>query len=429
MNKIMVLGTASGVGKSTIATALCRYYKNRGFKVAPFKAMNISLNSYVTEDGLEMGRAQVVQSEACELKPMAYMNPILLKPSGNNKTQVIVNGKVHCMMDSYKYKELNKELKKIVKETFDNFSKKFEVIILEGSGSCAEINLKETDIANMSMAKAADADVILVADIDRGGVFASVVGTLMLLEEEERSRVKGVIINKFRGNVDYFKDAMKQLEEIINIPVLGVNNPDLIIIPGTKNTINDLRVIKQNGIFDKINELKNKGKIILGICGGYQMLGDDIIDSEGIEGEITSEKGFGFLSIDTRFSKEKITRQTKGYIKNISDSLNECIGIKVFGYEIHNGTTTIKNKEQIFIENENGDILGTFNKNVIGTYLHGIFDDNNFLNSFINKLMINKGINILDKELMNYKKYKLTQYDELTKLFEENIDLNRIFNK
>ena len=208
-----------------------------------------------------------------------------------------------------------------------------------------------------------------------------------------------------------------------------VNNPDLIIIPGTKNTINDLRVIKQNGIFDKINELKNKGKIILGICGGYQMLGDDIIDSEGIEGEITSEKGFGFLSIDTRFSKEKITRQTKGYIKNISDSLNECIGIKVFGYEIHNGTTTIKNKEQIFIENENGDILGTFNKNVIGTYLHGIFDDNNFLNSFINKLMINKGINILDKELMNYKKYKLTQYDELTKLFEENIDLNRIFNK
>ena len=212
MNKIMVLGTASGVGKSTVATALCRYYKNKGFKVAPFKALNISLNSYVTEDGLEMGRAQVVQAEACGLKPMAYMNPVLLKPSGNNKTQVIVNGKVHCIMDAYKYKELNKELKKIVKETFDNFSKDYEVMILEGSGSCAEINLRETDIANMSMAKAADADVILVADIDRGGVFASVLGTLMLLEDDERKRVKGVIINKFRGNVDYFKDAMKQLE-------------------------------------------------------------------------------------------------------------------------------------------------------------------------------------------------------------------------
>ena len=222
MNKIMVLGTASGVGKSTVATALCRYYRNKGFKVAPFKALNISLNSYVTEDGLEMGRAQVVQAEACELKPMAYMNPVLLKPSGNNKTQVIVNGKVHSMMNSYKYKELNKELKKVVKETFDKFSKDYEVMILEGSGSCAEINLRETDIANMSMAKSADADVILVADIDRGGVFASVVGTLMLLEENERKRVKGVIINKFRGNVDYFKDAMTQLEEIINIPVLGV---------------------------------------------------------------------------------------------------------------------------------------------------------------------------------------------------------------
>ena len=222
MNKIMVLGTASGVGKSTVATALCRYYKNKGFKVAPFKALNISLNSYVTEDGLEMGRAQVVQAEACELKPMAYMNPILLKPSGNNKTQVIVNGKVHCTMDAYKYKELNKELKEIVKETFDSFSKDYEVMILEGSGSCAEINLRETDIANMSMAKAADADVILVADIDRGGVFASVLGTLMLLNEDERARVKGVIINKFRGNVDYFKDAMKQLEDIIKVPVLGV---------------------------------------------------------------------------------------------------------------------------------------------------------------------------------------------------------------
>lgn len=490
MNKIMVLGTASGVGKSTVATALCRYYKNRGLKVAPFKAMNISLNSYVTEDGLEMGRAQVVQAEACELKPMVYMNPILLKPSGNNKTQVIIKGKFYCMIDSYKYKELNKKLKKIAKETFDNFSKDFDVMILEGSGSCAEINLKETDIANMSMAKAVDADVILVADIDRGGVFASVVGTLMLLEGEERNRVKGVIINKFRGNIDYFKDAMRQLEKIINIPVLGVlpyfkldiededsvteriknksissldiviirlphmsnftdfinlerindisvryienvddiKNPDLIIIPGTKNTINDLRVIKKNGVFDKINEMKNKGKIILGICGGYQMLGDDIIDSEGIEGEITSEKGFGFLSIDTRFAKEKITRQTKGYIKNISDSLNECIGIKVFGYEIHNGTTTIKNKEQIFIENENGDILGTFNKNVIGTYLHGIFDEGEFLNKLVNQLKSNKGINILNKELIDYKKYKLNQYNNLTKIFEENINLDRIFN-
>ncbi|WP_196001718.1 cobyric acid synthase [Clostridium sp. 1001271B_151109_B4] len=491
MNKIMVLGTASGVGKSTVATALCRYYKNKGFKVAPFKALNISLNSYVTEDGLEMGRAQVVQAEACGLKPMAYMNPVLLKPSGNNKTQVIVNGKVHSMMDSYKYKELNKELKKIVKETFENFSRDYEVMILEGSGSCAEINLRETDIANMSMAKASDSDVILVADIDRGGVFASVVGTLMLLEESERKRVKGVIINKFRGNVDYFKDAMRQLEEIINIPVLGVlpyfkldiededsvterirnnkiedldivvirlphmsnftdfnsleildgvsvryvenindiNDPDLVIIPGSKNTINDLKVIKKNGIFNKIIELKNKGTMILGICGGYQMLGENIIDSEGVEGEITAEKGFGFLSVDTIFNKEKTTKQTTGYIKNICNSLSECVGITVSGYEIHNGVSNVKEKSEVFIENKDGDILGLFKENVFGTYLHGIFDEGIFLRTFINSLTVNKGINILDKELIDYKKYKLNQYDELAKLFEENINLNRIFNR
>ena len=490
MNKIMVLGTASGVGKSTVATALCRYYKNKGFKVAPFKALNISLNSYVTEDGLEMGRAQVVQAEACGLKPMAYMNPVLLKPSGNNKTQVIVNGRVHSMMDSYKYKELNKELKKIVKETFDNFSKDYDVMILEGSGSCAEINLRETDIANMSMAKASDSDVILVADIDRGGVFASVVGTLMLLEDSERKRVKGVIINKFRGNVDYFKDAMKQLEEIINIPVLGVlpyfkldiededsvterirnnkiedldivvirlphmsnftdfnsleildgvsvryienindiNTPDLIIIPGTKNTINDLKAIKKNGIFNKIIELKNNGTMILGICGGYQMLGENIIDSEGIEGEVAIEKGFGFLSVDTVFDKEKTTKQTTGYIKNTCDVLAECIGINVFGYEIHNGISNVKEKSEVFIESKDGEVLGLFKENVLGTYLHGVFDEGIFLKAFINALRVNKGINVLDEELINYKRYKLNQYDELAKLFEENINLDRIFN-
>ncbi|MGL5085949.1 MAG: cobyric acid synthase, partial [Clostridium sp.] len=220
-NKIMLLGTASSVGKSTVATAFCRYFKNKGLKVAPFKALNISLNSFVTVDGLEMGRAQVVQAEACEIIPSASMNPILLKPSANSKTQVILNGKVHCIMDAYKYKELNKELRVAAKDTFFELEKKYDLMVLEGSGSCAEINLKESDIANMYMAKVCNSPVILVADIDRGGVFASVVGTIMLLEEEEKARVKGVIINKFRGNVDYFESAMKQLEDIIKIPVLG----------------------------------------------------------------------------------------------------------------------------------------------------------------------------------------------------------------
>ena len=337
---IMFLGTASSVGKSTIATAFCRYFKNKGKKVAPFKALNISLNSYVTEDGLEMGRAQVVQADACEIKPKAWMNPVLLKPSGNMKTQVIVNGKVKCNIDSYKYKELNQELKEVVKDTYEEMAKEFDLIILEGSGSCAEINLKESDIANMHMAKVSNSPVILVADIDRGGVFASVVGTIMLLDKEERNRVKGIIINKFRGNIESFKPAMKQLEEIINIPVLGampyfsldiededsvterisnkassgkgidivvirlpymsnftdfnslsrldnvsiryvdkaqeIGNPHLIIIPGSKNTIDDIRFIKENGIYSKIVSLEETGTTILGICGGYQMMGNYI---------------------------------------------------------------------------------------------------------------------------------------------------------
>lgn len=489
MNKIMVLGTASGVGKSTVATALCRYYKNKGFSVAPFKALNISLNSYVTKDGLEMGRAQVVQAEACEISPEAYMNPVLLKPSGNNKTQVIVNGKIHSTMDSYKYKELNKELKKIVKDTFDNFSKNYDIIILEGSGGCAEINLKETDIANMSMAKAADADVILVADIDRGGVFASVLGTLMLLEEDEKKRVKGVIINKFRGNIDYFKEAMKQLESIINIPVLGVlpyykldiededsvteriknkkiqgldvvvvrlphmsnftdfnnlerleditvryvdnkeeiGNPDLLIIPGTKNTINDLKYLKYNGIFDKVNALEKNETIIFGICGGYQMLGNKIIDSKGIEGEIASEYGFGFLDIDTTFNEKKRTQQIKGIIIGIGNILKKCVGTDVNGYEIHNGLTEVKNKENIFIKGECGEVLGVHNYkgNVLGTYLHGIFDEGDFLLTLINDIRESKGLNNIKQTSIDYKKYKLEQYDELVRIFEENIDIKR----
>ena len=483
---IMLLGTASSVGKSTIATAFCRYFKNKGLKVAPFKALNISLNSYVTEEGLEMGRAQVVQAEACEIKPKAWMNPILLKPSGNMKTQVIVNGKVKCNMDSYKYKEL----KKIVNETFNNVSKSYDLMILEGSGSCAEINLKENDIANMSMAKMSDSPVILVADIDRGGVFASVVGTIMLLDEDERKRVKGVIINKFRGNVEYFKPAMKQLEDIIEIPVLGampyfdldiededsvterlknketssdkldvvvvrlpymsnftdfnslgrlnevslryvesandIGNPDLLIIPGSKNTIGDLRYIKKNGIFNKVMELKKSGTLIWGICGGYQMLGKIIEDNLGVEGDITSETGFGFLDICTSFNATKVTKQSEGKV-----TLNEITHIKdvkVFGYEIHNGISNVNKNAIPFIELNNGEIAGVINKDytVFGTYLHGIFDNGEFLNAFIKYLLELNNMEEIIEDVISYNKYKLKQFDELSKILEDNIDMKKL---
>jgi len=488
---IMFLGTASAVGKSTLVTALCRYLKNQSFNVAPFKALNISLNSYVTKDGLEMGRAQVVQAEACKIEPDALMNPILLKPSGQY-TQVIVNGKVYCNIEPYKYKELNNELKIRVKNAYNKLNELYDIIVLEGSGSCAEINLKDSDISNMAMAELADAPVVLVSDIDRGGVFASIVGTISLLSEEERSRVKGVIINKFRGNVELFKPAIKQLEDIIKIPVLGVmpyekfdiededsvteriknteedgtldiavirlshmsnftdfnvferipgvtvryvtktselREPNLIIIPGTKNTIEDLRDLKENRLFNKIKELKENGTPIFGICGGYQMLGTLILDKLGVEGNISQEDGFGFLDIKTRFNEMKITKQTKGEILCDLNSIRSIEGNIISGYEIHNGISKIGKKAVPFIKDLDGNIVGACDKEkmVAGTYLHGIFDSEDFISLFVKSLKENNNMTMSEESIMEkVSEYKDNEYDKLSKLFEENIDMDKL---
>lgn len=493
MNKrsVMFLGTASSVGKSTLVTALCRYLKNLGLNVAPFKALNISLNSYVTKDGLEMGRAQVVQAEACKIEPDALMNPVLLKPSGNC-TQVIVNGKVFCNIEPYKYKELNKDLKIKVKKAYEKLNKNYDIIVLEGSGSCAEINLKDSDISNMAMAEAADAPVILVSDIDRGGVFASIVGTIQLLSELERKRVKGIIINKFRGNMELFKPAIKQLEDIINIPVLGVmpyekfdiededsvteriknseengtldiaiirlshmsnftdfnilermpgvtvryvtkpselKNPNLIIIPGTKNTIEDLQNIKENKLFSKIKELKENGTQIFGICGGYQMLGTCILDKLGVEGSISQEEGFGFLDIKTRFNETKITKQTKGEILCDLKLVRNIEASTINGYEIHNGISKIGKKAIPFIKDSAGNIVGVCDEErvVAGTYLHGIFDSEEFISLFVKSLQENSNVMITQEVIVDkINEYKDNQYDKLAKLFEENINIEKL---
>ena len=489
---IMLLGTASSVGKSTLAAAICRYFTNKSLKVCPFKAMNISLNSFVTEDGLEMGRAQVVQAEACNIKPKAFMNPLLLKPNGG-KTQVIVNGKVKFIMDAYKYKEINKELKKEVLNTYNSIKDKYDLLVLEGSGSCAEINLKETDIANMAMAKMADVPVIVVADIDRGGVFASVVGTIMLLDEEDRKRVKGVIINKFRGRVDLFKDAMKQLEDIINIPVLGVmpyckldiededgvsekilknnsnnkgkidiaiiklshmsnftdfnnlerneelnvryvNNindfktPHMIIIPGSKNTIEDLKILKENGIFNKIKELNSKGTLVFGVCGGYQILGEKIIDNNQIEGNVSEEEGLALLKFKTKFNKDKKTLQTKAKVNGKTSFGEEFEGIKLEGYEIHNGVNEYDDEIIPFILDENNRIIGSVNKKgtVVGTYLHGIFDSDEFNLKLLNYIGKKNNIELNSKKKSSYKDHKNNEYNKLAKLLEENIDIEKL---
>ena len=488
---VIFLGTASSVGKSTLVTALCRYLKNQGLNVAPFKALNISLNSYVTKDGLEMGRAQVVQAEACKMEPNVLMNPVLLKPSGDY-TQVIVNGKVYCNIKPYEYKELNKELKIKVKKAYDKLRKAHDIIVLEGSGSCAEINLRDSDISNMAMAEAAEAPVILVSDIDRGGVFASIVGTLQLLSEEDRDRVKGVIINKFRGNIELFKPAIKQLEDIIRIPVLGVmpyekfdiededsvteritnkeedgtldivvirllhmsnftdfnvleriegvtvryvskpselKNPNLIIIPGTKNTIEDLRNIKENKLFDKIKELKENGTPIVGICGGYQMLGTVVLDKLGVEGNISQEDGFGFLDIKTRFNERKITRQTKAEILCDLKLIKSIEGNTISGYEIHNGISKVGKEVIPFIKDLDGNVVGVCNqeKMVVGTYLHGIFDSEDFTNLFIKSLKESNNITISKETIIGkVSEYKDNEYDNLSKLFEENIHIDKI---
>lgn len=488
---IMFLGTASSVGKSTLATAMCRMLKNRGFTVAPFKALNISLNSYVTKDGLEMGRAQVVQAEACGIQEEALMNPVLLKPSGDF-TQVIVEGKVYCNIEPYKYKELNKQLKVQVKKAYNKLSKRFDFIVLEGSGSCAEINLRKSDISNMEMAAMADAPVILVADIDRGGVFASVVGTLQLLSEEDRKRVKGVIINKFRGNKNYFEEGRKQLEEIIKIPVLGVipyesfdiededsvterirnseedgsldiavirlshmsnftdfnslgrikgvnvryvekveefKNPNIIIIPGTKNTIEDLRIIKENKLFDKIKEAKEKGTLIFGICGGYQMLGKLVLDKLGVEGDISQEEGFGFLDIKTRFNEEKVTKQTRAKILCDLKDVNNIENQIVSGYEIHNGISKVGKSVIPFIKDMDGEVVGVCSaeKDVAGTYLHGIFDCEEFSSFFVRSLKEKNNIKISEDEVLEkVSQYKDKEYDRIAKIFEENIDINKL---
>ncbi|EHI98835.1 Cobyric acid synthase [Clostridium sp. DL-VIII] len=488
---IMFLGTASSVGKSTLVTALCRYLKNLGVKVAPFKALNISVNSYVTKDGLEMGKSQIVQAEACKVEPNALMNPILLKPSGDY-TQVIVKGNVFCRIEPYKYKELTETLKMQVKESYEKLSEDYDIIVLEGSGSCAEINLKDGDISNMSMAEIADAPVILVSDIDRGGVFASIVGTIQLLSESERKRIQGVIINKFRGDMKLFKPAIKQLEEIINIPVLGVmpyekfdiededseterignnqeegivdiaivrlshmsnftdfnvlegmpgvtvryitkpnelKNPNLIIIPGTKNTIEDLRNIKENKLFDKIKEAKENGTPIFGICEGYQMLGTLILDKLGVEGNICQEDGFGFLDIKTRFNEAKITKQTQGKILCDLNLIKSIEGIIIKGYEIHNGISKVGKKVMPFITDLDGTIVGVCDKEkmVAGTYLNGIFDSEKFMTSFVKSLRDKSSIKLSEEVIIQkINEYKDSEYDKLAKVFEENIDIYKL---
>ena len=497
--KIMLQGTASNVGKSIITTGLCRIFKQDGYNVIPFKSQNMALNSFITKEGLDMGRAQVSQAEACGIDPIADMNPILLKPNGNNKSQVIVRGKVVGDMSSKEYHEYKLQLTEVLGDIFEEFEEKYDVVVMEGAGSCAEINLMERDISNMGMAEIANAPVIIIGDIDRGGVFASLAGTMLLLPDEYKKRVKGVIINKFRGRKELLDSGIKMLEDIIKVPVLGVlpytdikieeedsvttrfkqkvnkgnihievvrtphmsnftdfnifetqedvslryvdfgesfGDPDIVIIPGTKSTIDDLMFLRKNGLENQIKELHRRGKLIIGICGGYQMLGKVLKDPYHVENDLEEVEGIGLLDVETTFEMEKTTTQVKAILdENFHGYLENLSGKEVSGYEIHMGITKRNENSNNFVtvkqklEQKVNYQVGSVNKecNVFGTYLHGIFDDIDFTRTILNNIRKMKNLEPIESNVKSFKEFKNQQYDKLADYLREHLDMEKIY--
>lgn len=486
---IMLQGTGSSVGKSILTSALLRIFKQEGYKVAPFKSQNMALNSFVTEDGKEMGRAQAVQAEAAGIKPTVEMNPILLKPTSDIGSQVIIEGRVYGNVSAKKYFKEKTNLKEIVLKSYNKLASRYEIIVIEGAGSCAEINLKENDIVNMGMAEMVDSPVILVADIDRGGVFASIYGTIMLLEPHERDRIKGFIINKFRGDKKILEPGIKMLEKMINKPCLGVvpymdikiddedsvtdrfkesgkgqinigiiklpyisnfsdftpleleedvsvtyikekkqlKNMDMIIIPGSKNTLMDIKYIYDMGIDKEIYKAYRAGKIIIGICGGYQILGKELSDPDNVESNIKRINGLGLLDVSTTMRKNKITVQTEGTVITDRGIFEDIKNTIVSGYEIHMGETKLFNNSISAIKSKNGRNVGVINKDgkVFGTYLHGIFENDELRRSVINYLRKEKGLTETENDF-SYEKVKELEYDKLASVVKENINLNAI---
>lgn len=487
LHPIMFAGTGSDVGKSIIAAAFCRIFKQDGYCPAPFKAQNMALNSYATPEGLEIGRAQAVQAEAAGVPCHTDMNPLLLKPQSDHTSQVVLHGKPIGNRPAYDYfrKEGREELRKEVYAAFDRLSARYNPVVMEGAGSLAEINLRETDLVNMPMAIHAGADVILVGDIDRGGVFASVYGSLMLLTPEERKHVKGILINKFRGDIRLFEPGIKMLEELCGIPVLGVvpyykdihieeedsvslamksvhamqgkvnvavvllrhlsnftdfnvlerdprvhlfytNNvdelekADIILLPGSKSTLDDLYELRRNGVAGAIVRARRRGATIMGICGGYQMMGHQILDPEHVEGDLEALPGLGLLPMVTRMSGEKVTRQIKFTLSGSSSDRME-------GYEIHMGVTTPVEGETVCPLNrlEDGSMDGCrVDEKCMGTYIHGILDNASFID-FLLKPYAHQLTE--EAETFNYQTYKEQQYDKLADHVRAHVNIPLVY--
>lgn len=496
---LMVQGTMSSAGKSLIAAALCRVFRQDGLKVSPFKSQNMALNSFVTADGKEMGRAQVMQAEAAGAEPCVEMNPVLLKPTTDSGSQVIVNGEVLGNMSAREYFAFKKKLVPDIEKAFRTLEEKSDIIVVEGAGSPAEINLRDNDIVNMGLAEILGAPVVLVADIDRGGVFAQLLGTVELLSPKERARVKGFVINKFRGDKSLLESGIKYIEERIKIPCLGVfpylkvslddedsltqrfekrdfalvnigvvrlprisnfsdfsvfenlpgvsvhyvTNPkdiqkmDMIFIPGSKNTLGDLRWLKSTGLAEEIKRFAAENPVF-GICGGYQMLGTRVLDPDFVE-EGGEEEGLGLLRVETVLKKQKTRTRLKGKIGKIEAQNSGSgaffaflSGVVFAGYEIHMGETEAGEESGKLVFG--GKTLGAIFGNAGGTYVHGFFDSGKSAKALVEKLAARKGIS--GEELFGnfpggeggwFEDFKEKQYDILAEAARENLDIDKIY--
>lgn len=500
-NYIMMMGTSSHVGKSILATAMCRILYRKGRKVVPFKAQNMALNSYVTRDGDEMGRAQVAQAEAAGMEPMVDMNPVLLKPTGNAASQVIIMGKPVGNMSAREYhRGYSLKAFDAIKEALGRLDKEYDTIVIEGAGSPAEINLKANDIVNMRVAKYLQAPVLLIADIDRGGALASLVGTLELLDEEERALVKGLVINKFRGDVTLLTPAIDFLEKKTGKPVLGVvphieqmgiddedsvsleekqavptdgdvriaviqtpkisnftdfdalahekdvalyyvkavedlGEPDVIMLPGSKNTTEDMLYLGKSGLGEKILAHAKAGKAVIGICGGYQMLGEVIRDPQHTESQNDEAAGLGLLGMETVFASEKLTSQVVAQCQDLYFMGQSIFADNLQGYEIHMGHTAFTreaDKHPFTVCQRRGKACasqeGTANAagNVFGTYIHGVFDNDVFRRSVLNAIRHSKGLEAL-ANTRNVMAEKQQAYEHLADVVENALDMEKLY--
>lgn len=484
LHPLMLAGTGSDVGKSIIAAAFCRIFLQDGYHPAPFKAQNMALNSYATPEGLEIGRAQAVQAEAAGVPCHTDMNPLLLKPSSDHTSQVVLNGRPIGNRNAYEYfrREGREELRKEVHAAFDRLAARYNPVVMEGAGSISEINLRDSDLVNLPMAMHAGADVILVADIDRGGVFASVYGSVMLLRPEERKHIKGILINKFRGDIRLFESGVKMLEDLCGVPVVGVvpyykdiyieeedsvmlqtkniragqgkvnvavvllrhlsnftdfnvlerdprvhlfytNNTDelmkadIILLPGSKSTLSDLYELRRNGVAQAIARAHREGATVMGICGGYQLMGQEVCDPDHVEGEIERLPGLGLLPVSTRMQGEKITRQVRFHFLEGSETCE--------GYEIHMGTTTPLADAPASPLNHlaDGREDGYFaDRTCMGTYVHGILD-----NPSVIDYLLEPFADKLKETTFDYKAFKEEQYDKLAAHVRKHVDLPLIY--